>query len=214
MAQAAGRADAQTACGGNCLTNAIAAAQQGIASAAKKAGREAKEGVIGSYIHAGAKLGVLVEINCESDFVARTDALCERWLGGQDGCAASLIRPDIALTAAHCTDGMASAYAYFDLEVPADFRENPTGALGDPVTHPGYNPRTLVFDVGVVVLDDNLAGRVLQADVGVEVTAGRLGGDGDQGALRGGHDHHGIGQLVCGDLKACLTDDLRCRLSH
>ena len=51
--------------------------KKGIASAAKKAGREAKEGVVGSYIHAGARLGVLVEINCESDFVARTDAFQE-----------------------------------------------------------------------------------------------------------------------------------------
>ncbi|MBM4439175.1 MAG: translation elongation factor Ts [Candidatus Rokubacteria bacterium] len=51
--------------------------KKGIASAAKKAGREAKEGVVGSYIHAGAKLGVLVEINCESDFVARTEAFQE-----------------------------------------------------------------------------------------------------------------------------------------
>ena len=51
--------------------------KKGIASAAKKAHREAKEGVIGSYIHAGAKLGVLVEVNCESDFVARTDAFQE-----------------------------------------------------------------------------------------------------------------------------------------
>ena len=51
--------------------------KKGIASAAKKAHRDAKEGVVGSYIHAGAKLGVLVEVNCESDFVARTDALQE-----------------------------------------------------------------------------------------------------------------------------------------
>jgi elongation factor Ts len=51
--------------------------KKGIASAAKKAHREAKEGVVGSYIHAGAKLGVLVEVNCESDFVARTDAFQE-----------------------------------------------------------------------------------------------------------------------------------------
>ena len=51
--------------------------KKGIASAAKKAHREAKEGVIGSYIHAGAKLGVLVEVNCESDFVARTEAFQE-----------------------------------------------------------------------------------------------------------------------------------------
>jgi elongation factor Ts len=51
--------------------------KKGIASAAKKAGREAREGVVGSYIHAGGRLGVLVEINCESDFVARTDAFQE-----------------------------------------------------------------------------------------------------------------------------------------
>jgi elongation factor Ts len=51
--------------------------KKGIASAAKKAGRDAREGVVGSYIHPGAKLGVLVEINCESDFVARTDAFQE-----------------------------------------------------------------------------------------------------------------------------------------
>ena len=47
--------------------------EQGIASAAKKAGRATSEGVIYSYIHPGDKLGVLIEINCETDFVARTD---------------------------------------------------------------------------------------------------------------------------------------------
>ena len=46
---------------------------KGMASAAKKAGRVAAEGAVGSYIHAGGKIGVLVEINCETDFVARTD---------------------------------------------------------------------------------------------------------------------------------------------
>src|SRR5215469_1847886 len=46
--------------------------KQGIASAAKKAARATKQGLIGSYIHAGGQLGVLVEVNCESDFVART----------------------------------------------------------------------------------------------------------------------------------------------
>lgn len=45
----------------------------GMASAAKKAGRHAGEGVVGSYIHAGGQIGVLVEVNCETDFVARTD---------------------------------------------------------------------------------------------------------------------------------------------
>ncbi len=45
----------------------------GIASAAKKSTRTTKQGVIGSYIHAGAQIGVLIEVNCESDFVARTE---------------------------------------------------------------------------------------------------------------------------------------------
>jgi elongation factor Ts len=46
--------------------------KKGIATAAKKAGRTASEGVIISYIHPGSKMGVLVEVNCETDFVART----------------------------------------------------------------------------------------------------------------------------------------------
>jgi elongation factor Ts len=47
--------------------------KRGIAKAAKKAGREASEGLIDTYIHLGGKVGVLTEINCESDFVAKTD---------------------------------------------------------------------------------------------------------------------------------------------
>jgi len=47
--------------------------KRGIASASKKSTRTTKQGVITSYIHPGAQLGVLVEVNCESDFVARTD---------------------------------------------------------------------------------------------------------------------------------------------
>jgi elongation factor Ts len=47
--------------------------KKGLAKAAKRAGRSTSEGMIYSYIHTGAKLGVLVEINCESDFVAKTD---------------------------------------------------------------------------------------------------------------------------------------------
>jgi len=47
--------------------------QKGLATAAKKAGRIATEGLVSSYIHAGGKIGVLVEINCETDFVARTE---------------------------------------------------------------------------------------------------------------------------------------------
>ena len=51
--------------------------QKGISSAEKKAGRTAAEGAIGSYIHTGARVGVLVEVNCETDFVARGEAFQE-----------------------------------------------------------------------------------------------------------------------------------------
>jgi len=47
--------------------------ERGLAAAAKKSGREAREGVISSYIHTGGRVGVLIEVNCETDFVARTD---------------------------------------------------------------------------------------------------------------------------------------------
>jgi elongation factor Ts len=47
--------------------------KKGVATAAKRAGRATKEGVIGHYIHMGGKVAVLVEVNCETDFVARTD---------------------------------------------------------------------------------------------------------------------------------------------
>jgi elongation factor Ts len=47
--------------------------KRGIASAQKKASRSTNEGAVGTYIHAGGKIGVLVELNCESDFVARTE---------------------------------------------------------------------------------------------------------------------------------------------
>src|SRR5213596_648154 len=47
--------------------------KRGLAQATKKAGRSTNEGMIGHYVHMGGKIGVLVEVNCESDFVARTD---------------------------------------------------------------------------------------------------------------------------------------------
>jgi elongation factor Ts len=47
--------------------------ERGLAAAAKRAGREAREGIVASYIHPGGRVGVLIEVNCETDFVARTD---------------------------------------------------------------------------------------------------------------------------------------------
>ncbi|MCD4741315.1 MAG: translation elongation factor Ts [Desulfobacteraceae bacterium] len=51
--------------------------KKGLAKAAKRSGRTTSEGVVYSYIHAGSKLGVLLEVNCESDFVAKTDGFIE-----------------------------------------------------------------------------------------------------------------------------------------
>jgi elongation factor Ts len=59
--------------GGNLGEAEVILRKRGIASASKKAARATRQGVIGSYIHPGSQLGVLVEVNCESDFVARTD---------------------------------------------------------------------------------------------------------------------------------------------
>jgi elongation factor Ts len=73
----AGFADCRAALveAGGDIEKAIAVLRKkGQAAAAKKSLREASEGLVGSYIHAGGKIGVLVEINCESDFVARTEA--------------------------------------------------------------------------------------------------------------------------------------------
>jgi elongation factor Ts len=47
--------------------------ERGLAAAAKKQSRDAREGLVGSYIHTGGRVGVLIEVNCETDFVARTD---------------------------------------------------------------------------------------------------------------------------------------------
>jgi elongation factor Ts len=47
--------------------------ERGVASAAKKSGREAREGLVSSYIHTGGRVGVLIEVNCETDFVARNE---------------------------------------------------------------------------------------------------------------------------------------------
>ena len=64
---------ALTEAGGD-LDKAIAILRErGLAAAAKKSSREAREGLVSSYIHTGGRVGVLIEVNCETDFVARTD---------------------------------------------------------------------------------------------------------------------------------------------
>jgi len=64
---------ALTETGGNLQEAVTVLRKRGLAQAAKRAGRSTLQGMVGSYIHMGGKIGVLVEINCESDFVARTE---------------------------------------------------------------------------------------------------------------------------------------------
>jgi elongation factor Ts len=59
--------------GGDVEKAAVLLRESGQAAAAKRVGREANEGLIASYIHPGSRIGVLIEVNCETDFVARTD---------------------------------------------------------------------------------------------------------------------------------------------
>jgi elongation factor Ts len=79
--------------------------EKGLSTAAKKAGRAAREGIVTSYIHHGSRLGVLLEINCETDFVARTDDFQQ-------------LARDIAMQIA----GMAPLYVSRE-DVPADIVE-------------------------------------------------------------------------------------------
>jgi elongation factor Ts len=75
---------------------------RGMAAAAKKAGRDAREGLVSSYIHTGGRVGVLIEVNCETDFVARTEEFQK------------LVR-DLAIQVA----GLAPLYVDID-RIPAD----------------------------------------------------------------------------------------------
>ncbi len=69
--------EALAACDGDMEKAVDFLRKKGLATAAKRAGRATSEGTIQSYIHLGAKLGVMVEVNCETDFVAKTDAFIE-----------------------------------------------------------------------------------------------------------------------------------------
>jgi len=60
-------------CGGDVDKAVLALREAGLAAAAKKAGRDAREGLVSSYIHTGGRVGVLLEVNCETDFVARNE---------------------------------------------------------------------------------------------------------------------------------------------
>ena len=88
--------------------------EAGLAAAAKKAGRDAREGLVSSYIHTGGRVGVLVEVNCETDFVARTDEFQK------------LVR-DVAMQIA----GMAPLYVDIDRIPEADLEAKKAELLKD-----------------------------------------------------------------------------------
>ena len=91
--------------------------EKGLAAAQKKAGRDAREGLVSSYIHPGGRLGVLIEVNCETDFVARTDEFQK------------LVK-DLAMQVA----GLAPTYVDAE-EIPADVLEaKKADLLADPAT--------------------------------------------------------------------------------
>jgi elongation factor Ts len=103
---------------GGDVDKAVAALREkGLAAAQKKSGREAREGLVSSYIHPGGRLGVLIEVNCETDFVARTDEFQK------------LVK-DLAMQVA----GLAPTYVDAD-EIPADvLQAKKADLIADPAT--------------------------------------------------------------------------------
>jgi elongation factor Ts len=100
------------------LDKAIATLRErGLAAAAKKSGRDAREGLVSSYIHTGGRVGVLIEVNCETDFVARTDEFQK------------LVR-DLAVQVA----GLAPLYVDADRIPPADLAARQAELLADEAT--------------------------------------------------------------------------------
>ena len=91
--------------------------EKGLAAAAKKAGRDAREGLVSSYIHTGGRVGVLIEVNCETDFVARTDEFQR------------LVR-DLAIQVA----GLAPLYVEADRIPAQDLEARKTELLADEAT--------------------------------------------------------------------------------
>jgi len=96
---------------------AVLLREKGLAAAAKKASREALEGLISSYIHTGGRVGVLIEVNCETDFVARTDEF-------------QRLVKDLAIQVA----GLAPLYVDEDRIPPADVEAKKGELLADEAT--------------------------------------------------------------------------------
>ncbi len=102
--------------------------KQGLADAAKRSGREANEGVIASYIHQGGQLGVLVEVNCETDFVARTERFQQ-------------FAHDVALNVA----AMKPTYVSVD-DVPEDYKARERDVYADQAKDKPENAREKIVE--------------------------------------------------------------------
>jgi elongation factor Ts len=102
--------------------------KQGLAAAAKRSGREANEGTVASYIHQGGQLGVLVEVNCETDFVARTDRFQQ-------------FARDVALNVA----AMKPQYVSAD-DVPDDYKEREREVYADQAKDKPENAREKIVE--------------------------------------------------------------------
>ncbi len=100
---------------GNVEKAVLLLSERGLAAAAKGADRDAREGLVSSYIHTGGRVGVLIEVNCETDFVARTDEFQR------------LVR-DLAVQVA----GLAPLYVDIDRIPPADLERKKADLAVDP----------------------------------------------------------------------------------
>ena len=114
--------------GGDLEEAATLQRKQGLAAAAKRSGREANEGTVASYIHQGGQLGVLVEVNCETDFVARTDRFQQ-------------FARDVALNVA----AMKPQYVSAD-DVPDDYKEREREVYADQAKDKPENAREKIVE--------------------------------------------------------------------
>ncbi|HEX7473214.1 MAG TPA: translation elongation factor Ts [Candidatus Limnocylindrales bacterium] len=103
--------------GGDIAAAVVLLRERGHAAAAKKADRDVREGLVGSYIHAGGRIGVLIEVNCETDFVARTEKFQK------------LVK-DLAMQVA----GLRAEYVDVDQVPPAALDAKRAELLEDPLT--------------------------------------------------------------------------------
>ncbi len=114
--------------GGDLEEAATLLRKQGLAAAAKRSGREANEGTVASYIHQGGQLGVLVEVNCETDFVARTDRFQQ-------------FARDVALNVA----AMKPQYVSAD-DVPDDYKEREREVYAEQAKDKPENAREKIVE--------------------------------------------------------------------